>query len=314
LSGNEDCGQMSSWYVLSAMGFYAVTPGLDYYTIGTPLFEKATLNLENGNRFIISAKNVSDKNIFIQSATLNGEIFDHSFIKHADIVKGGSLIFKMGNTPSAWASNSIPYSAITKNNIVAVPYFEAESQTFTDQLSVKLGSAVGGDIYYSINDENEKKYESPIVITADANISCRIKKEEKWSKKVSASYYKTDNTKSIKIQSSYANQYAAAGDKTLIDHLRGGGNYRTGNWQGYREDLNVTVDLGEEKEISTISLGCMQDIKSWIFFPKRVEYFVSINGDNFTFLGAINTTFSILQMQEILLLFLVYKKLILTLN
>ena len=51
LSGNEDCGQMSAWYVLSAMGFYSVTPGLDYYTIGTPLFEKATLNLENGNTF-----------------------------------------------------------------------------------------------------------------------------------------------------------------------------------------------------------------------------------------------------------------------
>ena len=146
--------------------------------------------------------------------------------------------------------------------------------------------------YYSINDDNEKIYEKPIVITADANISCRIKKEKKWSKQVSANYYKTDNTKSIKIESLYANQYAAAGDKTLIDHLRGGGNYRTGNWQGYREDLIATINLGKEKEISTISLGCMQDIKSWIFFPKKVEYFSSINGKDFTFLGTINTTFS----------------------
>ena len=139
---------------------------------------------------------------------------------------------------------------------------------------------------------NEKNYEKPIIITADANISCRIKKGEKWSKQVSANYYKTDNTKSIKIESLYANQYAAAGDKTLIDHLRGGGNYRTGNWQGYREDLIATINLGKEKEISTISLGCMQDIKSWIFFPKKVEYFSSINGEDFTFLGTINTAFS----------------------
>jgi predicted alpha-1,2-mannosidase len=292
LSGNEDCGQMSAWYVLSAMGFYSVTPGLDYYTIGTPIFEKATLNLENKNIFIISAKNVSDKNIYIQSATLNGEIFEHSFIKHSDIIKGGNLVFEMGRSTSSWASKSIPLSSITKNEIVPVPYFVAESQTFTDTLSVKLGSAIGGNIYYSINDDKEKKYETPIVITADANISCRIKKGEQWSKQVSANYYKTDNTKSIKIESLYANQYAAAGDKTLIDHLRGGGNYRTGNWQGYREDLNVTVDLGKEKEISTISLGCMQDIKSWIFFPKKVEYFSSINGEDFTFLGTINTTLS----------------------
>jgi hypothetical protein len=283
---------MSAWYVLSAMGFYSVTPGLDYYTIGTPIFEKATLNLENKNIFIISAKNVSDKNIYIQSATLNGEIFEHSFIKHSDIIKGGNLVFEMGRSTSSWASKSIPLSSITKNEIVPVPYFVAESQTFTDTLSVKLGSAIGGNIYYSINDDKEKKYETPIVITADANISCRIKKGEQWSKQVSANYYKTDNTKSIKIESLYANQYAAAGDKTLIDHLRGGGNYRTGNWQGYREDLNVTVDLGKEKEISTISLGCMQDIKSWIFFPKKVEYFSSINGEDFTFLGTINTTLS----------------------
>jgi hypothetical protein len=292
LSGNEDCGQMSAWYVLSAMGFYSVTPGLDYYTIGTPLFNKTTLNLKNGNTFTIVAKNVSDKNIYIQSATLNGRKFEHSFIKHKDIMKGGKLIFKMGRAPSAWASNSIPYSAITKNTIVAVPYFEAKSQTFTNTLNIKLGSAEGGDIYYKINDGNERIYNAPIKITADANISCRIKKNKKWSKLVSASYYKTDNTKSIKIESIYANQYAAAGDKTLIDHLRGGENYRTGNWQGYREDLIAIINLGEEKEVSSISLGCMQDIKSWIFFPKQVEYFGSTNGKDFAFLGRINTTFS----------------------
>ena len=292
LSGNEDCGQMSAWYVLSAMGFYSVTPGLDYYTIGTPIFEKVKINLENGNTFTVVANNVSKKNIYIQSATLNREIFEHSFIKHADIIKGGTLVFEMGSNASIWARESIPQSSITKNKIVPVPYLEAESQTFTDTLSIKLGSAVGGDIYYRINSEKEKIYESPIKITIDANIICRIKKGEKWSKQVSAKYYKTDNTKSIKIESSYANQYAAAGDKTLIDYLRGGKNYRTGNWQGYREDLNVTVDLGKEKEIYTISLGCMQDIKSWIFFPKQVEYFSSIDGEEFIFLGTINTAFS----------------------
>jgi len=292
LSGNEDCGQMSAWYVLSAMGFYSVTPGLNYYTIGTPLFKKVTLNLENGNTFIINAKNVSEKNIFIQSANLNGKVFEDSFIKHSDIIKGGILVFEMGSSSSGWGSKSVPLSSITKNEIVAVPYFEAKSQTFTDTLSIKLGSVDGGEIYYSINNNNEQIYENPITINTDANISCRIKKGEKWSKQVSANYYKTDNTKSIKIESIYANQYAAAGDKTLIDHLRGGENYRTGNWQGYREDLDVTIDLGKEKEITTVSLGCMQDIKSWIFFPKKIEYFSSTNGKDFSFLGEKKTSFA----------------------
>ena len=292
LSGNEDCGQMSAWYVLSAMGFYSVTPGLDYYTIGTPLFNKTNVNLENGKTFKIIAENISDKNIYIQSATLNGQPFNHSFIKHTEIMEGGELIFKMGKNPSTWASKSIPYSAITKNKIVPVPFFKAKSQTFTNKLNVILGSVEGGEIYYRINGGNEELYTSPIVITSDANISSRIKKDGNWSNRVSAKYYKTDNTKSIKIESKYANQYAAAGEKTLIDHLRGGENYRTGNWQGYREDLIATIDLGKEKHVSSISLGCMQDIKSWIFFPKRVEYFSSTNGINFKYLGSINTTFS----------------------
>ena len=292
LSGNEDCGQMSSWYVLSALGFYSVTPGLDYYTIGTPLYKEAILNLENGNTFKIKAENVSKKNIYIQSATLNNKIYEKSFIKHNDIIKGGTLVFKMGSTPSTWASNSIPYSEIKKNTIVSVPYFEAKSQTFTDSLSIKIGSAVGGDIYYTINNEIEKIYTKPIIINSDAEITCYTKKDKKISKKASANYYKIDNTKSIKINSSYANQYAAAGDKTLIDYLRGGENYRTGNWQGYREDLDVVVDLGKEKQVSSISLGCMQDIKSWIFFPKKVKYFVSKDGKEFSFIGEVKTTFS----------------------
>ena len=111
----------------------------------------------------------------------------------------------------------------------------------------------------------EKKYNEPITIIKDATINCRTFKEGKWSKEVTANYYKIDNKKSIVLQSQYANQYAAAGDKTLIDHLRGGENYRTGNWQGFRENLIATVDLGLEKEISTISLCCLQVFCSWIF-------------------------------------------------
>ena len=292
LSGNEDCGQMSAWYVLSAMGFYSVTPGLAYYTIGSPLFKKVTLNLENGNIFIIIAKNISDKNTYIQSATLNGEKFEHSFIKHADIIKGGSLVFKMGSKPSDWGSKSIPPAGIKVNKIVPVPFFEAASQTFVDEMTIELGSAVSGNIYYSLNGTKEKKYDGPITMTKDVTISCRTFKEGKWSKEVTANYYKIDNKKSIVLQSQYANQYAAAGDKTLIDHLRGGENYRTGNWQGFRENLIATVDLGVAKEISTINLGCLQDIRSWIFFPTKIDILTSTDNETYTRLSSITNTFS----------------------
>ncbi|MGM0932858.1 MAG: GH92 family glycosyl hydrolase [Bacteroidota bacterium] len=100
LSGNEDAGQMSAWYVFSSMGLYPFNPASAEYEIGSPVFEKSTIDLENGNRFSILAKNVSDDNIYIQSATLNGEIFNQTSISHEELLAGGELIFEMGNKPN----------------------------------------------------------------------------------------------------------------------------------------------------------------------------------------------------------------------
>lgn len=97
---NEDCGQMSSWYIFSAMGFYPVCPGDGQYIIGAPLFDEATINLENGKQFKIVAKNQSDKNIYIKSIKLNGKAYTKTFIKHTDIMKGGTIEFEMSATPN----------------------------------------------------------------------------------------------------------------------------------------------------------------------------------------------------------------------
>jgi predicted alpha-1,2-mannosidase len=98
--GDEDQGQMSSWYVLSALGIYSVCPGTDQYVIGSPVFKKATITLENGKKFIIQADNNSKDNVYIQSAKLNGEVFEHNFITYKDIINGGILHFEMGNQPN----------------------------------------------------------------------------------------------------------------------------------------------------------------------------------------------------------------------
>lgn len=95
LSGNEDCGQMSAWYLLSAMGFYQVCPGEPVYTIGRPLFDKVILNLENGKKLKITAKNNSGENKYIKSFILNGEKRITPFFNHEEIMNGGELIFEM---------------------------------------------------------------------------------------------------------------------------------------------------------------------------------------------------------------------------
>ncbi|KFF03548.1 GH92 family glycosyl hydrolase [Flavobacterium reichenbachii] len=100
LSGNEDCGQMSAWYVFSSMGLYPMNPASGEYEIGSPIFEKSTINLDGGKSFVIEAENVSDKNFYIQSATLNGAEFNQTTITHQQLLKGGTLHFVMGAQPN----------------------------------------------------------------------------------------------------------------------------------------------------------------------------------------------------------------------
>lgn len=100
LAGNDDAGQMSAWYVFSSLGFYPVCPGTPYYYIGTPTFERATINLENGNTFTIIAPGASKENCYIESVTLNGKAYNDYKISHKDIMNGGTIEFKMTNIPN----------------------------------------------------------------------------------------------------------------------------------------------------------------------------------------------------------------------
>lgn len=115
LCGNEDCGQMSAWYILSALGFYPVNPSNGEYVIGSPLFEKAEIYQAENAKFTVEAENVSEKNIYIQSATLNDQPLSRSYITHEELIKGGRLKFVMGPEPNTtWASDekNYPYSGI----------------------------------------------------------------------------------------------------------------------------------------------------------------------------------------------------------
>lgn len=100
ISGNEDCGQMSAWYVFSAMGFYPVFPASGAYVLGSPLLDRATISLPEGKSFVVEAVNNSPENIYIQRVELNGKKYDKTYILHQDIVKGGSLKITMGSKPN----------------------------------------------------------------------------------------------------------------------------------------------------------------------------------------------------------------------
>jgi predicted alpha-1,2-mannosidase len=113
LDGDDDCGQMSAWYVFTVLGFYPVNPSSGQYMIGSPAFRKATVQLASGKRFTVTAENNSATNLYIQSATLNGKPLTAPVIRYDDIMAGGSLRFVMGPDPSRWAAAWLPTPALS---------------------------------------------------------------------------------------------------------------------------------------------------------------------------------------------------------
>jgi predicted alpha-1,2-mannosidase len=115
LAGNEDCGQMSAWYIFSALGFYPVCPGSPHYAIGSPVVDNAVIHLENGKSFTIKTKNNNAQNVYINSAKLNGKEYTKSFLTFDDIIKGGMLELEMSNAPNTkWGSaeSDVPVTKI----------------------------------------------------------------------------------------------------------------------------------------------------------------------------------------------------------
>ena len=99
LCGNDDAGQMSAWYIFSALGFYPVTPGSEDYALGSPLVKEAVINLENGNTLTIKTVNQGKENVYVEKVVMNGKLITNHILSHSNIVKGGNLTFYMGNVP-----------------------------------------------------------------------------------------------------------------------------------------------------------------------------------------------------------------------
>ena len=107
LSGNDDCGQMSAWYIFTALGFYPVCPGSDYYVIGSPALKKAVMHLSNGKTFTMMAENLSEENIYIQSVKLNGKDWNEPFLPFREMKDGGTIVYTMGPEPNKeWGINA----------------------------------------------------------------------------------------------------------------------------------------------------------------------------------------------------------------
>ncbi|HKK67839.1 MAG TPA: GH92 family glycosyl hydrolase, partial [Bacteroidales bacterium] len=225
--GNEDCGQMSAWYVLSALGFYPVNPANGIYDIGSPVFDTAIIQLENRKTFTITAENLSDENIYVQSLTLNGKKWEKTWLRHEDIMKGGDLHFVMGNKPAkdfGSNENAVFPSEIQAEPIVITPVIESKHRTFEDSIKIQITSPQKDtEFYYTTDgskpDKNAKPYQNPFWMKNTGTIKAIAYANKEKSGVVTAKFTKLDKNTSIELKSSYSKQYSAGGNKALIDGI-----------------------------------------------------------------------------------------------
>jgi predicted alpha-1,2-mannosidase len=285
ISGNEDCGQMSAWYIFSALGFYPVTPGSNEYIIGSPIVEKASINFDDGNTFTIAAQGVENGMFYIENVLLNGTDLNRSFLHHEEITAGGTLEFIMSAVPTTWGTSeaAIPKTEIAEPLITPAPYIARGEVAFKTSTEVELAViSKKADIFFSINNEEFKRYDGPISITEKCILKTYAQMDGVKSSILTTPFFKIDPNLSISLETEYANQYNAGGNDALIDGIKGARDFRTGAWQGYQdEDVIAIVDLGRVRPIDSIKVNFLQDQRSWIFLPTEVECYVSDNPHTF---------------------------------
>jgi len=304
LIGNEDCGQMSAWYIMSASGIYEVTPGSAIYAFGTPLFPEIKYKLENGKTFTVKAKNVSSTNKYILNAKLNGAPYKKAFIAHEDMMKGGVLEFSMIDTPVTTAFTEFPVSGSSTPS-VAVPAIEGGGRVFSKTTTITINATTPGAKIFVRTDGVDLDppwflYSRPFEISLSTRIFAKtVNPDGSESPIVDATFIKKPNYWTVKIDSKYNRQYTGGGDEGLIDGIRGTVNFASGEWQGYQpQDLVATIDLQRETEIKRVGGGFLQNARSWIWMPTHIEFEVSSDGANFTKVADIKTDIAPDDMKE----------------
>ncbi len=272
LIGNEDCGQMSAWYILSSMGLYSVTPGQPRWSTTEPYFEKIKVNFEDGTSKTITKNTPKEE--------LEKFGFENVKLQQQKYV----------------------------NPIITNPVIQAESKSFKNKLKISLDAKDNNvEIWYQITYPNNPNhitkwnfYEKPFFIEGTSNIEVFSKfpdpkNQGKFiihkSKTISAEFFKKDNDWSVELLSKPTDMYFAGGNDGLIDGINGTTNWRKGDWHGYQsQDFEAVIDLKRETEISRISANFLQDTRSWILMPTQVEFYTSNDGKNFKLLYTIQNT------------------------
>lgn len=288
LCGNDDCGQMSAWYVFSAMGFYPVCPGKPEYEFGYPLFKTVIIHYEDNEYFTVLRKNFNDI-VYPTVARGNYPMIDLAMprpnLHHGTLMSNATLLYSDIDYKDAYKKNKQ-----IEKQILCAPVISSTSKIFKDFSNIELSlpdRAVDSTIefYYSIDSASVKfaqKYRGPFFVNRDCTVYAYAKQNGVISNFTSTKFHQIKNDWEIQLRSTYNKQYSADGPNGIIDGLRGHIDWRMGGWQGYQsQDFEANVDLKTETEIKVVSVGFLQDTRSWILMPTQVEIYTSNDGNIF---------------------------------
>lgn len=292
LIGNEDCGQMSAWYVLSTLGLYQICPGNPVFEFNTPYFNQAILHLENGKKLFVSSasKNKPEKYISKVNPPFNNKMLQ---ISYQELMNGGGIVYKTtAIKDSAYQNYNRVYEPVT-NQIIENPLIKAESNPFTDKTTISISAAPNASIYFTSDGAaptlESKVYTQSFSIENSSIIKAIAVYEGKSSKIAKARIHRLPHPDwKVELKSEYNKQYTAGGKEGIIDGLFGDIDWRKGGWQGFQaQDFEVVIDLNTTREISKISANFLQDSRSWIIMPKSVSFEYSSDGKKYYPLGEI---------------------------
>lgn len=291
LSGNEDCGQMSAWYVWSAMGLYPVNPGSAIVEVGFPRFDRVVVHpADNRPSFEIQA---TGKGQTLSSLTLNNHP-QGAFIPKRDLMAGGKLVMSRSTTPSDWgtAPAERPVHRHPAAQFVPVPVVEAPRVFKGNACTVRLSAPCPNCRVEWRAAETSSPWlpcEDTLVLHETTTLEARtVDASGRHSATISHSVRQVQHDHKMVEITPFDHQYAAGGDQALVDGVTGPPNFKTGDWQGFfGTDVEAVIELEAGCQVHTLRIGALRDTRPWIFLPKQVTFEASPDGTTWTPLGTV---------------------------